>query len=117
MNEQPQRKTFFGGCPHDCPDTCAMIYEVEDGKLIEVRGNKEHPMTRGGLCVKLKDYHDHHYNPDRVLYPLRRVGPKGSRQFERITWDEAIAEITVALEGDHRQIWQPGDHALFLSRQ
>jgi anaerobic selenocysteine-containing dehydrogenase len=94
MNEQPQRKTFFGGCPHDCPDTCAMIYEVEDGRLIEVRGNKEHPMTRGGLCVKLKDYHDHHYNPDRVLYPLRRTGPKGSRQFTRISWEEAIAEIT-----------------------
>jgi anaerobic selenocysteine-containing dehydrogenase len=94
MNEQPRRKTFFGGCPHDCPDTCAMIYEVEDGRLVEVRGNKEHPMTRGGLCVKLKDYHDHHYNPDRVLYPLRRVGPKGSRQFARITWDDAIVEIT-----------------------
>ena len=93
MNEQPQRKTFFGGCPHDCPDTCAMIYEVEDGKIVEVRGNKEHPMTRGTLCVKLKDYHDHHYNPDRVLHPLRRTGPKGSRQFARqfptrvaITW-------------------------------
>jgi anaerobic selenocysteine-containing dehydrogenase len=70
-----------------------MIYEVEGGRLVEVRGNKEHPMTRGGLCVKLKDYHDHHYNPDRVLYPLRRVGPKGSRQFARISWDEAIAEI------------------------
>ena len=94
MNEQPQRKTFFGGCPHDCPDTCAMIYEVEDGRLVEVRGNKEHPMTRGGLCVKLKDYHDHHYNPDRVLHPLRRTGRKGSRQFVRITWDDAIAEIT-----------------------
>ena len=93
MNEQPKRTTFFGGCPHDCPDTCAMIYEVEDGKLVEVRGNKEHPMTRGGLCVKLKDYHDHHYNPDRVLYPLRRVGPKGSRQYARISWDEAIGEI------------------------
>ncbi len=93
MNDQPKRTQFFGGCPHDCPDTCAMIYEVEDGRLVEVRGNKEHPMTRGGLCVKLKDYHDHHYNPDRVLYPLRRVGPKGSRQFARISWDEAIAEI------------------------
>ena len=93
MNEQPRRTAFFGGCPHDCPDTCAMIYEVEDGRLVEVRGNKEHPMTRGGLCVKLKDYHDHHYNPNRVLYPLRRVGPKASRQFTRTTWDEAIAEI------------------------
>jgi anaerobic selenocysteine-containing dehydrogenase len=95
MNDQPVRNTFFGGCPHDCPDTCAMIYEVEDGRLVEVRGNKEHPMTRGTLCVKLKDYHDHHYNPDRVLSPLRRAGPKGSRQFARVSWDEAIAEITM----------------------
>ena len=93
MNEQPQRETFFGACPHDCPDTCAMVYEVEDGKLVEVRGNKDHPMTRGTLCVKLKDFHDHHANPDRLKYPLRRTGPKGSKQFERISWDEAIAEI------------------------
>jgi len=63
MNDQPVRQTFFGGCPHDCPDTCAMIYEVEEGRLVEVKGNKDHPMTRGTLCVKLKDYHDHHYNP------------------------------------------------------
>jgi anaerobic selenocysteine-containing dehydrogenase len=93
MNDQPARTTFFGACPHDCPDTCAMIYEVEDGKLVEVRGNKEHPMTRGGLCVKLKDFHDHHANPDRLKYPLRRTGPKGSKQFARISWDEAITEI------------------------
>jgi anaerobic selenocysteine-containing dehydrogenase len=51
---------IFGGSPHDCPDTCTMIYEVENGKLVEVRGNKDHPMTRGTLCVKLKDFHDHH---------------------------------------------------------
>ena len=93
MNEQLKRSTFFGGCPHDCPDTCAMIYEVEDGKLVEVRGNKDHPMTRGVLCVKLKDYHDHHYNPDRVLHPLKRSGPKGSKQYQRISWDEAIGTI------------------------
>ena len=93
MNEQLKPETFFGACPHDCPDTCAMIYEVRDGRLAEVRGNKEHPMTRGGLCVKLKDFHDHHANPDRLLYPLRRSGPKGSGEWERITWDDAIAEI------------------------
>ncbi|MBA4172868.1 MAG: molybdopterin oxidoreductase [Hyphomicrobium sp.] len=93
MNEQLKPETFHGACPHDCPDTCAMVYEVKGGKLTEVRGNKDHPMTRGGLCVKLKDFHDHHANPDRLMYPLRRTGPKGSKQFERITWDEAISEI------------------------
>lgn len=71
-----------------------MIFEVEDGKLLSVRGNKDHPMTRGGLCVKLKDYEKRHYHADRVLYPLRRTGAKGSKQFERISWDEALDEIT-----------------------
>jgi anaerobic selenocysteine-containing dehydrogenase len=88
------KKKFHGGCPHDCPDTCSMVYEVEDGKLKSVKGNPDHPMTRGGLCVKLKDYEKRHYHPDRVLYPQRRIGPKGSMQFERITWDEALDEIT-----------------------
>ena len=65
---------------------------------MDVKGNKEHPITRGTLCVKLKDFHDHHANPDRLMYPLRRVGPKGSgpnggNTFERSTWDEAISEI------------------------
>ena len=64
-----------------------------DGKLVEVTGDPDHPMTRGGLCVKLKDFAQHHYNPERVLYPMRRVGPKGAGEFERISWDEALAEI------------------------
>jgi len=93
MNEEPKRETFHGACPHDCPDTCAMVYEVINGRLSDVRGNKDHPFTRGGLCVKLKDFHDHHANPDRLMYPMRRIGPKGSKQFERINWDAAIAEI------------------------
>lgn len=88
------KKTAHGGCPHDCPDTCSMVYEIEDNKLVGVKGNPEHPMTRGGLCVKLNDYEKRHYHPDRLLYPLRRTGPKGSKQFERITWDEALEEIT-----------------------
>jgi len=87
-------KTFHGGCPHDCPDTCSMEYHVQDGKLLKVTGNKEHPMTRGGLCVKLKDYEKRHYHPNRLLYPMKRVGAKGSKQFERITWDEALETIT-----------------------
>lgn len=87
-------KTFHGGCPHDCPDTCSMEYHVQDGKLLKVTGNKEHPMTRGGLCVKLKDYEKRHYHPDRLLYPMKRVGAKGSKQFERITWSEALDTIS-----------------------
>lgn len=90
---KPGVEEFHGGCPHDCPDTCSMVFEVHDGKLVGVRGNKEHPMTRGGLCVKLKDYEKRHYHPDRLLHPMRRTGPKGSKQFERITWDEALDEI------------------------
>jgi anaerobic selenocysteine-containing dehydrogenase len=87
------KTTHHGGCPHDCPDTCSMIFEVQEGKLIGVKGNPDHPMTRGGLCVKLNDYEKRHYHPDRLLYPMRRTGPKGSKQFERITWDEALDEI------------------------
>ena len=87
------KETYYGGCPHDCPDTCSMIFEVEDGKLTGVHGNKDHPMTRGGLCVKLDDYEKRHYHPDRILHPLRRTGPKGSKQFERVSWDEALNEV------------------------
>jgi anaerobic selenocysteine-containing dehydrogenase len=82
-----------GGCPHDCPDTCSMVFHVQDKKLIKVQGNPDHPMTRGGLCVKLNDYEKRHYHPDRLLYPMKRVGPKGEKKFERITWDEAFDTI------------------------
>ena len=84
---------FHGGCPHDCPDTCSMVYEVEQGKLKSVKGNPDHPMTRGGLCVKLKDYEKRHYHPDRLLHPMKRIGKKGEKKFERISWDEALDTI------------------------
>ena len=87
-------ETFHGGCPHDCPDTCSMVFTVKDKKLISVTGNPDHPMTQGGLCVKLKDYEQRHYHPDRLLYPMKRTGPKGTKQFERISWDEALDTIT-----------------------
>lgn len=103
------KKTAFGGCPHDCPDTCSMIFEVENGKLTGVRGNPDHPMTRGGLCVKLKDYEKRHYHPDRLLYPMKRVGPKGSKQFRRISWDEALDTI---VERWQALISEYGPHAI-----
>lgn len=85
--------TILGACPHDCPDTCSMLISVADGKVTGVRGNPGHPFTRGGLCVKVNNYQDRVYSPDRVLYPLRRSGPKGSGEFQRVSWDDALAEI------------------------
>lgn len=83
----------LSACPHDCPDTCAMVVTVEDGVATSVVGNKEMPYTNGALCVKVDNYLDRVYSPQRVLHPMRRSGPKGSGQFEQITWDEAINEI------------------------
>src|SRR3954451_4461800 len=80
-------------CPHDCPDTCAMLVSVQDGKAVAVRGDPEHPYTRGVLCAKVNRYPERVYSPERLLHPLRRVGPKGEGRFERCSWDEAIGEV------------------------
>jgi anaerobic selenocysteine-containing dehydrogenase len=82
-----------GCCPLDCQDTCSWVAEVQDGKVIKVSGAKDHPFTRGVLCAKVNDYEAKTYSPDRILYPLRRIGPKGNGDFERITWSEAIISI------------------------
>jgi anaerobic selenocysteine-containing dehydrogenase len=70
-----------------------MLVSVRDGRAVKVRGDSRHPFTRGGLCVKVNNYVDKVYSPDRVLHPLRRTGPKGSGRFERVSWDEALDEI------------------------
>src|SRR5438128_2030233 len=80
-------------CPHDCPDACSMLAYIEEGRLLRVAGNPENPFTRGNLCRKVAHYEERVYSPDRVHYPMRRVGRKGDGEFERIGWDEAIAEI------------------------
>jgi anaerobic selenocysteine-containing dehydrogenase len=82
-----------GVCPHDCPDTCGVITDVHDGRAVGFRADPEHPITRGWLCAKVRPYLDHVYHPERLLYPLRRTGPKGSGQWERVTWQAAIEEI------------------------
>jgi len=89
----PVKKSVKGACPQDCPDTCAFIYTVEDGRLLDVKGDPAHPVTQGRLCTKLNDFVNHHYNPNRILYPMKRVGPKGSGEFERISWAEALDTI------------------------
>lgn len=83
-----------GACPHDCPDTCATVTEVRDGRAVRFSAAQNHPFTQGWLCAKVRPYLERVYHPERLLYPLRRVGPKGSGQWEQISWVQAIAEIT-----------------------
>ncbi len=86
-------ETIRAACPHDCPDTCAMLVTVEDGRATRVAGDPDHPVTRGFLCAKVNRYVDRTYHTDRLQYPMRRVGAKGSGEFARISWDDALAEI------------------------
>ena len=86
--------TVRGACPHDCPDTCALDVTVSDGRVIKVAGAADHAPTAGVLCTKVAFYPERIHHPDRLLYPLRRVGAKGpGASFERISWDVALATI------------------------
>ena len=87
------RKYIRGACPHDCPDTCGFITEVEDNRAFAFYADPDHPVTQGWLCAKVRPYLEHVYHPERLQYPLRRVGPKGGGQWERISWQTALAEI------------------------
>ena len=89
---------ILGACPHDCPDTCSMLVTVQDGIAIKVQGNPDHPATNGALCTKVSRYTERTYHPERLLHPLKRVGPKGSGQFERVSWDEALNDIANKLQ-------------------
>src|SRR5215472_7824209 len=92
------KKVVHAACPHDCPDACGVLITVEDGKATRIQGDPSHPVTRGFLCAKVAKYLDRVYSPSRVLYPMRRVAPKGqgkgdATDFARISWDEALDEI------------------------
>ncbi|HEY4388845.1 MAG TPA: molybdopterin-dependent oxidoreductase, partial [Ktedonobacteraceae bacterium] len=92
---QQNLRVVYGACPHDCPDNCALETHVDSqGRAVSVRGRADHPVTRGWLCAKVNRYLERVYHPERLLYPMRRIGPKGSGQFARISWDDAINEIT-----------------------
>ncbi|WP_374664861.1 molybdopterin-dependent oxidoreductase [Ramlibacter sp.] len=103
MAELPARPdmtqhTVRGACPHDCPDTCALLTTVQDGVALKVQGNPAHGPTGGVLCAKVSRYPERTYHPDRVLRPLRRAGPKGSGRFEPVSWDEALDDIVSRLQ-------------------
>src|SRR6185369_1768697 len=89
--------TVRAACPHDCPDTCAMRVTVEDGRAVRVQGDPDHPPTHGALCTKVSRYPERTYHAERVLHPMRRSGPKGSGQFVRVSWAEALADIGARL--------------------
>ncbi len=82
-----------GSCHHDCPDTCVWDVTVVDGRAVRLRGNDDHPTTRGQLCPKVNRFLDRVHHPDRLTSPLRRVGAKGGGEYETIGWDEAIEAI------------------------
>jgi len=88
-------------CPHDCPDACSVLVTIEDGRATRIQGNPEHPVTRGFLCGKVAKYLERVYSPDRLLYPMRRVAAKGASgdgAFARVSWDEALDEISARLK-------------------
>lgn len=95
-----------GACPLDCPDTCAWQVTVTDGLAVTLRGDRAHPFTRGGLCHKVNHYLEGVYDPERLVHPYVRVGPKGTgagpAAFRRASWDEAVARaaagITAAID-------------------
>jgi len=120
------KQVVHAACPHDCPDACGVLITVEEGRATKIQGDPEHPVTRGFLCAKVAKYLDRVYSPDRVLYPMRRVGPKGPvagqrscaphdrvrdpvphnqnphtdpdpQIWQRISWDEALDEIATRL--------------------
>ena len=98
MNAALPLRTVHGACPHDCPDTCALQVTVQDGRAIRVQGHAEHPPTHGALCTKVSRYIERSCHAERLLQPLKRVGPKGSGRFEPVGWDEALGAIAARLQ-------------------
>jgi anaerobic selenocysteine-containing dehydrogenase len=87
-----------GACPHDCPDTCALLTTVVDGVAIKVHGNPAHSHTDGVLCTKVSRYTERTYHSERILTPLKRIGPKGLGRFEPVSWDAALTDIAAKLK-------------------
>ncbi len=80
-------------CPLDCPDTCSLSVEVEDGQVTKVRGSFANPLTRGSICAKVTHYPEFVHGPGRLRTPLIRAGEKGTGKFKEISWDEAFDTI------------------------
>ncbi len=96
--------TLHSVCALDCPDACSLLINVDEtGRGSRLRGNPDHPITQGFLCGKVARYLEREYSPDRLLYPLRRVGAKGEGRFERLGWDSALDLIAERLQAVARE--------------
>jgi anaerobic selenocysteine-containing dehydrogenase len=94
MNAVPKIEHHFSACPHDCPSVCALEVEVIDGRSIgRIHGAKDQSYTDGVVCAKVARYAERIHHEERLLYPLKRIGPKGAGAFARISWDEALDTI------------------------
>src|ERR1700684_93796 len=96
-------QTRHSVCALDCPDCCSLLVNVEDGRASKLRGNPDHPVTRGFLCGKVAQYLEREYSPERLLYPQKRIGGKSEGRFERVSWDEALDTIATRLASTARE--------------
>ena len=81
-------------CPYDCPTSCGLLVKTDGTRILEVKGDPDHPAAHGLICRKMRGYADSIHSPSRILTPMRRVGEKGEGRFVPVSWDEAISEIT-----------------------
>ncbi|MAH88950.1 MAG: dehydrogenase [Pelagibacterales bacterium] len=77
-------------CPHDCPSTCTLDIHHDNKNIFKIKGNKENSYTKGVICSKVSRYQYRTHNKDRLVYPMQRVGNKGSSDFKRISWENAL---------------------------
>jgi anaerobic selenocysteine-containing dehydrogenase len=85
---------FPSVCSLDCPDQCGLLIHKHDGKIVKIQGDPNHPVTKGNICNKVRHMTDRIYDPNRIKYPMKRVGSKGEGKFERVSWDEALETIS-----------------------
>jgi anaerobic selenocysteine-containing dehydrogenase len=104
MNQHAKVQIRHSTCPHDCPSACALDIEVVDGQSIgRVRGSKKQTYTAGVVCAKVARYAERIHHPERLTFPMRRIGRKGSSQFARISWDEALDEVAARFDQAERE--------------
>lgn len=96
--ESPAPLRLASVCPLDCPDTCSLEVTVQDGRVTKIDGSHANPVTNGYICGKVRHFPELVYGDDRVRYPAVRSGPKGSGQFRRVSWNEALELVTQRLE-------------------